>query len=130
MTTWTDVINYVRTRHEVLEDTGSWLRFQLECEGDRTQQVAVHHVTDPDGAEWLEISSPVGRADAVDLRRLLELAGESTVGGAAVVDGVALLKHAAPLEDLSVLDEFARPLELLATRADALEQELTQSDEF
>ncbi|MEV6602719.1 hypothetical protein [Kutzneria sp. NPDC051319] len=129
MTTWTDVINYVRTRHEVLEDTGSWLRFRLECEGDRTQQVAVHHI-DLDGAEWLEISSPVGRADAIDLRRLLELAGESTIGGAAVVDGVALLKYAAPLEDLSVLDEFARPLELLVARADTLEQELTQSDEF
>jgi hypothetical protein len=124
------VINYVRTRHEVLEDTGSWLRFRLECDGDRTQQVAVHHVTDLDGAQWLEISSPVGRADAIDLRRLLELAGESTVGGAAVVDGVALLKHAAPLEDLSVLDEFARPLELLVARADTLEHELTQSDEF
>lgn len=130
MTTWTDVINYVRTRHEVLEDTGSWLRFRLECEGDRTQQVAVHHVPELDGAEWLEISSPVGRADAIDLRRLLELAGESTVGGAAVVDGVALLKYAAPLEDLSVLDEFARPLELLVARADTLEQELTHSDEF
>lgn len=130
MTTWTDVINYVRTRHEVLEDTGAWLRFRLECAGDRTQQVTLHHVPDLDGAEWLEISSPVGRADAIDLRRLLELAGQSTIGAAAVVDGVALLKHSAPLEDLSVLDEFARPLELLVARADTLEQELTQSDEF
>ena len=131
MTTWTDVINYVRTRHEVLEDTGSWLRFRLECDGDRTQQVTLHHVPDLDGAEWLEISSPVGRADSIDLRRLLELAGESTtIGGAAVVDGVALLKYVAPLEDLSVLDEFARPLELLVNRADSLEQELTKADEF
>jgi len=130
VTTWTDVINYVRTRHEVLEDTGAWLRFRLECAGDRTQQVTLHHVPDLDGAEWLEISSPVGRADAIDLRRLLELAGQSTIGAAAVVDGVALLKHSAPLEDLSVLDEFARPLELLVARADTLEQELTQSDEF
>jgi hypothetical protein len=130
VTTWTDVINYVRTRHEVLEDTGSWLRFRLECDGGRTQQVAVHHVPDLDGAEWLEISSPVGRADAIDLRRFLELAGESTIGGAGIVDNVALLKYSAPLEDLSVLDEFARPLELLVARADNLEQELTQADEF
>jgi len=130
VTTWTDVINYVRTRHEVLEDTGSWLRFRLECAGDRTQQVTLHHVPDLDGAEWLEISSPVGRADAIDLRRLLELAGDNSIGGAAVVDGVALLKYTAPLEDLSVLDEFARPLELLVARADSLEQELTKADEF
>ncbi len=130
MTTWTDVINYVRTRHEVLEESDGWLRFRLDAEDDRTQQVTVHHVPDADGVAWVEISSPVGRADAIDLRRLLELAGTSIVGGAAVVDGVALLKHTVPLADLSVREEFERPLTLVATHADALEHELTKTDRF
>jgi hypothetical protein len=128
--TWTDVINYVRARYEVLEDTGDWLRFRLDTGGDRSQQVAVHHVLDADGAAWVEISSPVGLADQIDLRRMLELAGTSVVGGAAVVDGVALLKHTAPLEDLSVQDEFERPLTLVVARADAFEHELTRTDQF
>jgi len=128
--TWTDVINYVRARYEVLEDTGDWVRFRLDTGGDRSQQVAVHHVLDADGSAWVEISSPVGRADEIDLRRLLELTGTSVVGGAAVVDGVALLKHTAPLEDLSVQEEFERPLTLVVTRADALERELTHADQF
>jgi hypothetical protein len=128
--TWTDVINYVRARYEVLEDTGDWLRFRLDTGGDRSQQVAVHHVLDTDGAAWVEISSPVGMADQIDLRRMLELAGTSIVGGAAVVDGVALLKHTAPLEDLSVRDEFERPLTLVVARADAFERELTRTDRF
>ncbi|ONI85157.1 hypothetical protein ALI22I_30365 [Saccharothrix sp. ALI-22-I] len=130
MTGWTDVINYVRTRYEVLEETDSWLRFRLDAENSRTQQVAVHHVPEAHGGAWLEISSAVGRADAIDLGRLLELAGTSLVGGAAVVDGVALLKHTVPLEDLSVLEEFERPLKMLVASADAFEHELTETDHF
>lgn len=129
VTSWTDVINFVRTRYEVLEETGDWLRFRLDTEENRTQQVSVHFVTD-DGATWLEISSPVGWADKIDARRLLELAGKSTVGGAGVVDGVALLKHTVPLADLSVREEFERPLKLVVAQADAFERELTDSDEF
>ncbi|MFD4673370.1 hypothetical protein ACFWNN_26850 [Lentzea sp. NPDC058450] len=130
MTSWVEVINYVRVRYEVLEETDDWLRFRLETDGERTQQVSVHHVSDLGGAAWVEISSPVGRADDVDLRRFLEFAGEPQVGGAAVVDGLALLKHVVPLEDLSVREEFERPLALLVSRADAIEHELTSRDHF
>ncbi|WP_372662345.1 hypothetical protein [Amycolatopsis kentuckyensis] len=130
MTSWTDVINYVRTRYEVLEDTDGWLRFRLEGPDGRTQQVTAHHVEELHGGSWVEISSPVGWADKIDLRRLLELAGNSAVGGAAVVDGVALLKHTVPLEDLSIEHEFERPLKSVVARADSLEHELTASDEF
>jgi hypothetical protein len=129
VTSWIEVINHVRLRYEVLEETDDWLRFRLGTEGDRTQQVAVHHLPDVAGTAWLEISSPVGRADEIDLRRLLELAGSPEVGGAAVVDGVALLKHVVPLEDLSVREEFERPLVLLVGRADAIEHELTSGDD-
>jgi hypothetical protein len=130
VTSWTEVINYVRVRYEVLEESDEWLRFRLDTGGDRTQQVSVHHLPDVDGQAWVEISSPVGRADEVDLRRFLELAGEPELGGAAVVDGIALLKHVAPLEELSIREEFERPLTLLVGRADALEHELTQRDHF
>ncbi len=130
MTTWAEVINYVRLRHEVLEETDDWLRFRLDTGGGRTQQVSLHHLPDVDGAAWVEISSPVGRGDVIDQRRLLELAGTALIGGAAVVDGVALLKHTVPLEDLSVREELERPLLLLVASADAFEHELTSTDHF
>ncbi|WP_173125760.1 CesT family type III secretion system chaperone [Kibdelosporangium persicum] len=129
MSSWTEVINYVRTRYEVLEESDTWLRFRMDTDGSRSQQVSVHHVPDDDG-EWLEISSPVGWADQVDLRRLLELAGSATVGGVAVVDGVALLKHTVPVEDLSVREEFERPLKLVVAHADSFERELAGTDHF
>ncbi|WP_156753677.1 hypothetical protein [Actinokineospora pegani] len=130
MTSWTDVINFVRARYEVLEESDSWLRFRLDTEGGRSQQVAVHHVPDEDGRAWLEISSAVGRAGSIDLARLLELAGTTLVGGAAVIDGVALLKHTVPIQELSVREEFERPLALLVASADTFERELTKADHF
>jgi hypothetical protein len=130
VTTWTDVINYVRTRYEILEENDSWLRFRLSTKDDRTQQVAVHHLPATDGPDLIEISSPVGWADKIDLRRLLDLAAGAPIGGAAVVDGVALLKHTVPLSDLSIHDEFEHPLTVLVTHADEFERTLTQSDQF
>lgn len=130
MTSWTDVINYVRVRYEVLEENESWLRFRLDTDGDRTQQVAVQHISDPEGPGLIEISSPVGWADKIDVDRLLELAGAAPVGGAAVVDGVALLRHSVPLSDLSIDEEFVEPLHLVVKHADEFERELTSGDEF
>jgi hypothetical protein len=130
VTTWTDVVNYVRARYEVLEENDQWLRFRLTTGGERTQQVSVHHLPHLDGTDLVEISSPVGWADKIDLRRLLELAASAPIGGAAVVDGVALLKHTAPLTDLDIQHEFASPLTELTTQADRLEHELTQADHF
>jgi hypothetical protein len=130
VSSWLDVVNYVRLRYEVLEESDSWLRFRLNTGGDRTQQVSVHHVRGPDGAELIEISSPVGWADKVDLRYLLELAGRVMVGGAAVVAGIALVKHAVPLADLSIQEEFEGPLLQVVAHADAFERELTGSDQF
>jgi hypothetical protein len=127
---WHDVINFVRTRYEVLEEKDGWLRFRLAAADGRTQQVSAHHLPDLDGAEWVEISSPVGWADKIDLRRLLDLAGTSSVGGAAVVDGVALLKHTIPITDLDIDSEFGQPVQSLVARADEFERDLTQSDEF
>ena len=130
MSIWAGVINFVRARYEVLEERGDWLRFRVDTGDGRGQQVSLHHLPDHDGAEWVEISSPVGWADKIDLRRLLELAGTAPIGGAAVVDGVALLKHTVPLADLSIQVEFEHPLTLVVQHADEFERELTKADQF
>jgi len=124
-TTWTDLVAYVRVRYEIFAATDRTLRFHLPMGGDRTQRVAVHHVD----TDWIMIESAVARADDVDLRRLLELAGQSPIGGIVVVDGVVLLRHAAALSDLT-LAGFDRPFQLVAARADELEHQLTGSDVY
>ncbi|WP_028937681.1 hypothetical protein [Pseudonocardia spinosispora] len=131
-TTWLDLIGYVRVRYEIFQQTDRTLRFHLPTEGDRTQRVAVHHL-DPEGTSdesgWIMIESAIAKADDVDLRRLLELAGKSVVGGVVIADGVALFRHSASLSDMS-LGGFDQPFQLVVKGADALEHELTGEDRF
>jgi hypothetical protein len=131
-TTWDDLVSYVRVRYEVFRQTDSTLDFDLPTTDGRTQRIAIHHVGDAgldDGTEWIQIESPVARASEVDLGRLLELAGQSVIGGIAVAGGVAMFRHAAALSELT-LAGFDRPFQLVVTRADELEHELTGADRF
>jgi hypothetical protein len=127
VTTWIDVINYVRTRYEVLEETGDWLRLRLDTAEGRNHQAAVHHLAD-EGK--IEISSPVGWADKIDQDRLSELAKSAPIGETGVVDNVALLKHTLPLPTDSIQKEFEQPLTQLVRTADEFELELTKADHF
>jgi hypothetical protein len=127
-TTWIDLVTYVRFRYEIFQQTEDTLRFHLPTSGERTQRVAVHHVRS-DGAGWIVIESGIAMAKDVDLERLLELAGESSIGGVVSVDGVALFRHSASLADLS-LDSFDEPFQRVATAADTLEHQLTGADRF
>ncbi len=131
-TTWNDLVSYIRVRYEIFRQTERTLDFDLPTRDGRTQRVAVHHVGDDgmgDGTEWIQIESPIARADGVDLRRLLELAGESAVGGVAVAGGVAMFRHAAALSELN-LTRFDGPFQLVVSRADELEHQLTGADHF
>lgn len=129
MATWIDLVGYVRTRYEVMRQTDDSLTFNLPLGDERTQIVYVHHVQTPDGRRWIQIESPVARADDIDLRRLLELAGATVVGGAGVVEGVAVYQHAVPLDELS-LAGFDQPFQLVVSVADQFEQQLTGNDQF
>lgn len=128
MATWTDLVGYVRTRYEVMAQGDDTLQFNLATEGERTQLVSVHRTGTSDGHVWIQISSPIARAGDVDLRRLLELAGAEVVGGAAITRGVAVLRHAAPLDEMSY-QEFELPFRLVVAIADDLERQLTGSDQ-
>jgi hypothetical protein len=129
--TWIDLVGYVRTRYEVMRQTDDSLTFNLPVDGERTQIVYVHHVQ-TDGDSWVQIESPIGKADEIDLRRLLELAGATVVGGAGVVDGTAVYQHAVPLDELQALSlsAFDKPFQLVVKVADEFERELTGSDTF
>lgn len=127
MATWIDLVGYVRTRYEIMRQTDDSLTFNLPTSGERTQIVYVHHVQTPGGQRWLQIESPVAKADDIDLRRLLELAGAVTVGGAGIVEGMAVYQHAVSLDELSIA-AFDEPFQLVVRVADDFEHKLTGAD--
>jgi hypothetical protein len=126
--TWDDLLSYVRVRYEIMRQAESELWFNLPTTGDRTQLVVVRHVEGEGGHRWAQIASPVGRVADLDLGRLLQLAGESVVGGVAAEDGVAVFRHSILLDETG-LSGFERPFRLVVEVADRLEEQLTGADE-
>lgn len=127
MADWDDLVSYVRVRYEIMRQAEGELWFNLPTTGERTQLVVVRRVTGEDDHPWAQIASPVCRVGEVDLARLLELAGESVVGGAAAVDGVVVFRHSVPLGE-TALAAFERPFRLVVEVADRLEEQLTGAD--
>lgn len=129
MASWDDLVLWVRVRYEVMAQNADSLTFRLPTGEDRDQLVYVRHRGAVDGHDWMQIESPIAKLDQIDARRLLELAEDAVVGGAAAVNGIAVFRHAAPLEDMSFA-EFEGPFRLVTETADRLEQQLTGADHF
>ena len=127
MTSWDDLVSYVRVRYEVMRQADDELWFNLPTVGERTQLVVVRQVRGADAHPWAQIASPVCRVDEVDLAKLLELAGEAVVGGAAAEAGVVVFRHSIPLDETAI-PAFERSFRLVVDTADRLEEQVTGAD--
>lgn len=127
MASWDDLVSYVRVRYEVMRQGEGELWFDIPTGDERQQLVMVRQAAGPDGQAWVQIASPVGAVDDVDLGRLLDLASDFVVGGAVALDGVVVFRHTILLSD-SAPTAFDRSFHQVVEAADRLEEELTGTD--
>ncbi len=130
MATWQDLVTFVRTEYRVTRMESDEVRLLLEFEDERRQMVILAREVLDKREEWVQIASPCGRADEVDLRQLLAELGEtSVVGGAVIMGEYVVLRHALPLENLDI-NEFVDPLALIAGTADMIEERYVGGDGY
>ncbi|MGB3682259.1 MAG: hypothetical protein WA990_07200 [Rubrobacteraceae bacterium] len=121
-------MDYVKKNYKVAEQTDRMLRLVFSI-NDRSQLVFVWYTPMQDGEEWVQIESPVGELDKLNLRELLELVEKKIVGGVAAFEGYAVLRDAVSLSDMSV-EEFETPFHAIVVTADRLEHQLTGVDQY
>lgn len=130
MTTWNSLADYVRSNYQVSDEDPNRIKLVFETGDMRTQLVFLWRQLLMDGTEeWLQIESPVGRVDAMNLRAVLDEVGAMVCGGAAIMDGVLFIRQAMPIANLEI-NEFERPLRLVTSSSDALERKFVGGDEF
>jgi hypothetical protein len=130
MTTWDSLADYVRSNYQVSDEGPNRIKLVFEVGDMRTQVVFLWRQLLLDGTEeWLQIESPVGRVDSMNLRAVLDEVGAMVCGGAAIMDGVLFIRQAMPISNLEI-NEFERPLRLVTSSADALERKFVGGDEF
>lgn len=133
MASWQQLKQFVHENYVVSQDLDQALKLEFAGDNGRTQLVFISYYGLMNGSEgWVTIESPVGNTAEVDLPQALKGAGGVVCGGLGTWHPdpkILVLKHAVPLENMD-LNEFQRPMQLLAGTADKLEQELTGEDRY
>ncbi|HEX4224047.1 MAG TPA: hypothetical protein VHZ97_16885 [Pseudonocardiaceae bacterium] len=130
MATWEDLVAFVRSEYRITKIEPDEVRLLLEFDDERRQMVILAREVLDQREEWVQIASPCGRADEVDLRQLLAELGEtSVVGGAVIMGDYVVLRHSLPLENLDI-NEFTDPLALVAGTADQIEERYVGGDGY
>lgn len=134
MATWRKLATFIRREYEVIRDEPDEMRILIRFGDDngiqRTQMVVIAREILDRREEWVQIASPFARVDQIDLAKVLEEIGTTTVVGGAVIMGPYLvLRHSVPLLNLDI-NEFVDPLELVGLTAEDLEENFTGRDDY
>lgn len=130
MASWSELTGYVRANYKIADEKPNSIRMIFNTGGLRSQSVFLWRQQLMNGSEeWVQIESPVGPADSLDPREVLEEVGRMVCGGAAIEGDLVLVRHTVPLVNLDI-NEFERPLALVTSSADQLEQKLLGGDTF
>ncbi|GLZ51684.1 hypothetical protein [Actinomycetospora sp. NBRC 106378] len=127
MATWTDVRNYLHGNYRVDTDNGDFVKMLFHFQDGRSQFIYVRYAENNGGAGFATVESPIGELRKVDLVVLLREVEKLVCGGLSLVGGMVTLRHAVPLEDMSV-EEFEYPLHAIAGSADELERRVSFVD--
>jgi hypothetical protein len=129
MPTWPELREHARSKYQLSKDEEDWFCLLWSYDSGRSQQVVVHHYQCFD-QDWIEFRSYVCKAEEMTPRGALRKNAELSLGALALDDdGDYVLIHRAALASLDP-DEFALPLQVLATTADELEQQHAARDDF
>lgn len=128
MANWSDLASYIRSRYDVTDDAGDFMKLVFDLGDGRSQVIFVAATNKPEG-DFAVISSPFARVGSVDAIDVLREVGGHSIGGVVVMGDRFFLRHTVPLADLDI-DEFTGPFQTVLTVADSLEQRYMGSDEF
>jgi hypothetical protein len=133
---WGDLVTYIRQTYDVIQYKPDEVRIRVQflkddedLLGRRQIMVVAHEILDQK-EDWVQIATPFATLAQVDLREVLTEVGNTiVVGGVAVMGDYVVLRHSLPLINLDI-NEFADPLDLVASGAEQLERMFTGRDDY
>jgi hypothetical protein len=133
---WGDLVAYIRQTYDVIQYKPdevrirvSFLKDEDDIIGRRQIMVVAHEILDQK-EDWVQIATPFARLHQVDLQEVLSEVGDTiVVGGIVLMGDYVVLRHSLPLINLDI-NEFADPLDLVASGAEQLERRFTGRDDY
>jgi hypothetical protein len=128
MASWDGLRNYIKANYTIGMDELDVLGLDFRLDNGRTQKVMVNRQT-LNGADWVQILSPVCEEAEIAPRDALVRSADMVVGGLVLIDGTIYVRHSLPLKDLDI-DEFEVPFHLAVGFGDRLEREIVGIDRY
>lgn len=126
MATWDSLCTYIRSSYPVSDEQPDRVELRFQVDASRTQRVLVLR-KEFNEEEWIELTTSVAPAAAVEPRTALDYNASLLVGSLAIVGETYVLKFPLRLADLDP-DEFNVPLNVLVQTGDMLEEKFTGQD--
>ncbi|MCB9780310.1 MAG: hypothetical protein H6742_17225 [Alphaproteobacteria bacterium] len=128
MPSWEEIQQYARSNYKLAEDEENWFSLVFGYDSGRSQKIWVRKFEAMDG-EWLEFRSVVCKLDEMTPIVALRKNRQFVVGSLGLdKDDDYVFIHNAPLDSMD-LDEFERPLHVVAHTADQLESQYAAEDD-
>jgi len=128
MPSWTDIQQYARSKYTLAEDNEDIFSLVFRLPSERTQKIWVHKF-EAFEEDWIEFRSVVCKFDELSPKIALRKNSSLVIGSLALDgDGDYVLLHNAPLATMD-MDEFERPLHIIAHTADDLEKDYSEGDD-
>jgi len=126
MATWGDVKGFLINNCDAKEEKNGLMSMVISYKDGRNQLVVVCR-REVNGADWIDISSPVGTLNSGTVEVALEVLSNADCGGLVKIGDTHAVRHCIPIADLSN-EELVGPLGIVASVADILEERLIGGD--
>ena len=98
---WEELTAYVRAHYQHEEPADGYIFFTTSDEQEAVAAVFLARVQHPLDGPWAEMTTPVGQVDEIDLGTAVQQIGRYPCGGISAGMGLALVRHAFPIESTS-----------------------------
>lgn len=128
MPVWSDIQQYARDNYNLSRDEDEVFGLVFGFDDDRSQYIEISTFESMED-QWIEFRSAVCDVGDMDSLEALRRNNDLVIGALSADDDRLYLVHNAPISTLDI-DDFERPLHVLAVCADRLEAEFSSSDDY
>lgn len=128
MLTWAEIQEHARAKYKLADDHEDSFKLVWRYDNDRLQQILVNCYAAL-GEAWCNFTSPACRRDKLTPEVALQRSLSFAVGSICLDQDIYVIRYSLPMSALK-LETFDLLLGVIASTADVLEEELSDSDDF